>query len=255
MTGACGSVLGALREVTDEVSFGCGLPGPPRRSSACVAPCWRRNHVGAASRASMADGGAREGGAGAGRVRLARFNDYRAAECAALAAALDAHADVALRRATPHPHFAVAGADADAAGGDGAGDRAGFYEMLRGAEVAARAFGITCTHRARGGMPPSLDTLDLGNAVLQRGDIAARGRVAHEMLVILSAGRAAFVLPRGNPYVVGSLYAGDLDGVYSALCRAVGIELGAGVPAVRDRDDEDDDGVSAGRRRPAGGDA
>ena len=179
----------------------------------------------------MADARAHGRGA-APRTRHARFSNYRAAECAALVAAVNAHADVVLcPAARGASYFAVVAVGRDAtcgAGRAGGGDAAAFWAMLRALEAAAAGHGVVCTNRpGRGGAPPSLEALDLGTAVLRRGDITERGRVVHDILGVLCGGRRGFVLRRGNPYVVGALYAADPGAVYAALCRASGGVRGA----------------------------
>ena len=188
----------------------------------------------------MADAG-QHGGATGGRTRHARFTNYRAAEVAALVAALNAHVDVALRRraGAGSPYFAVVGLHGGGDGADvvvgagGVGDD-GFVAMLRSLEGAASAHGVVCRNRGVG--VPSLDRLDLGNAVLRRGDIAGRGLVVHRMLSVLCGERGVFVLGRGNPYVVGALYAPDPEAVYDALCRSTGAGDGDGQPRGNDAD-------------------
>ena len=76
---------------------------------------------------------------------------------------------------------------------------------------------------------PSIETIDLGVAILGRDDITARGYVIHEMLRVLGGQRRFFVLGQGNPYIAAALYGGDPEGAYDALCRAVGVQIGAGV--------------------------
>ena len=189
------------------------------------------------------------------RTRYARFSNYQAEQCAVLVAVLNEHFDVTIRRSRRAgtrsiPSFTVleltvgddtvdvAGIVALRAGvrvraGQGR-DRASYIEMRHLLEDIAAEFGVLCIDRASRGarvMCPSIEVIDLGNAVLRRGDITERGYVIHRILRVLCGERRDFVLRRGNPYVGGALRGSDPGAAYEALCRATGAQGGAGSAA------------------------
>ena len=132
------------------------------------------------------------------RTRHARFSNYRAAECRTRLRSQRTRG-----RRPPPPSSALHPLCGYRIGGDAGA----FWAMLRAGGCCGAWRRLHKPARARG-CPPSLESLDLGNAVLRRGDITERGRVVHDILGVLCGGIGVFVLRRGNPCVVAALRGG-----------------------------------------------